>query len=171
MLADALDDSDTDFASFRFSNVYGPRQDAQGEGGVVAIFCDVLRQGAQPVIDGSGDQSRDFIYVGDIVGAIAAALGTPVRLSDGMGAGPAYNISTGSEMTVNDLARHLAAAAAYEGEFEHGPPREGDIVRSVLDPSKARRVFGWEAGVAAARGLELTWRWFATRGEAHPTGV
>lgn len=168
-LAESLEGSGVDFASLRFSNVYGPRQDAQGEGGVVAIFCDVLRRGAQPVIDGSGEQSRDFVYVGDIVGAIARALETPVRLSEGKGKGPAYNISTGTEMTVNDLGRSLASAAGYEGKFQHGPAREGDIVRSVLDPSKARRVFGWEAGVPAQRGLELTWRWFALRGEARPT--
>lgn len=169
-LAAELGGSNVDFASFRFSNVYGPRQDAQGEGGVVAVFCDVLRRGAEPVVDGSGEQTRDFIFVGDIIAAIIGALEKPVALAEGRGAGPAYNISTGGETSINELGRHLAACAGYEADFGHGPARDGDIVRSVLDPSKAERVFDWTAGVVLARGLELTWRWFAAQAFAGPEG-
>ena len=163
-LAAELSGSSVDFASFRFANVYGPRQDAEGEGGVVAIFCDALARGVAPAIHGSGQQTRDFVYVGDVVGAIVAALEASARLADGKGRGPAYNISTGRETSVAELARKLADASGYAGEFEHAPAREGDIERSVLDPSKAEDVFGWNAGVPVARGLALTWRWFAAGG-------
>ena len=74
LLAQELEGSDVDYASFRFSNVYGPRQDGAGEGGVVAIFCTRMREGAAPVVYGTGAQTRDFIYVGDVVGAIISAL-------------------------------------------------------------------------------------------------
>jgi len=162
-LIDELSSSSIDYASFRFSNVYGPRQDAQGEGGVVAIFSVLLWRGVRPTIDGSGEQTRDFIYVGDVVGAIVAALATPVTLSVGGGTGPAYNISTGEESSINELAGQLASLAGFGDEFARGPSRASDIERSVLDPTKADRVFGWSWGVPLSRGLVHTWRWFSSR--------
>lgn len=160
MLAEALVESATDFASFRFSNVYGPRQDALGEGGVVAVFCSELAAGRAPLIHGDGRQSRDFIYVADVVSALIAALGFEGRLSAGEPGGSAYNISTGSEVTVAGLADTLRPIAGFFGEFGSAPAREGDIVRSALDPAKALAFFGWQARVRLETGLEATYRWF-----------
>lgn len=164
LIAEELRGSGTDFASFRFSNVYGPRQDAQGEGGVVAIFCDRVAAGAVPTVYGDGSQTRDFIYVGDIVAAIIAALGAEGPLAGDGPDGPAYNISTGDETSVNELLMSIRQAAKYFGPAENLPAREGDVARSALDPSKARSGFGFSAGVELDSGIALTWRWFsATR--------
>jgi UDP-glucose 4-epimerase len=163
VLIEELAASDVDFASFRFSNVYGPRQDSRGEGGVVAIFAGRMTASEVPTIYGTGDQTRDFIFVGDVVSAIIDALRTPDRLAvEGLD-GPAYDISTGEEISVNDLAGRMRAAARYTGEVAHEPARTGDVGRSALDPAKARRVFGWRAAVPLDTGLETTIRWFASR--------
>jgi UDP-glucose 4-epimerase len=153
--------TDVDFASFRFSNVYGPRQDAAGEGGVVAVFCAAMSSGRAPAIHGDGNQTRDFIYVGDTVQALIDAVTTPDRLAVEDVDGPAYNISTGEEVSVRDLAGRVASACRYEGEVGHEAPREGDVARSALDPAKAFEVFGWRAHTPLDRGLELTAAWFA----------
>ena len=160
LLASELAGSDVDFASLRFSNVFGPRQDWRGEGGVVAIFCATLVSGTVPTIFGPGTQTRDFIFVGDVVGAILAALATEERLRDAPEGGPAYNISTGEQTSVDALAAMLRPLAGYTGPFEYGPVRTGDIEHSALDPHKARGVFGWNARVPLATGLQQTYRWF-----------
>lgn len=161
VIAEVLSGTRTDFASLRFANVYGPRQDAQGEGGVVAVFCASLAAGIAPVIHGTGEQTRDFIFVGDVVGAILAALSHEgARLCEGDGSGPAYNISTGTRTSINDLARLVAGKAGFTGTIEHAPPREGDIEHSALNPRKARDQFAWDARADLARGLDLTYKWF-----------
>ena len=162
-LAETLDGSGVDYASFRFSNVYGPRQDAQGEGGVVAIFCDRLATSGTPLIYGSGAQTRDFIYVGDVVGAIISALHAENALAQGAGDGAAYNISTGLETSVTDLLVALRTASGWLGEAEHATMREGDVMRSTLSPHKAARAFGWSAHQTLQLGAEMTWRWFAPK--------
>jgi UDP-glucose 4-epimerase len=163
VLIEELAGADTDFASVRFSNVYGPRQDALGEGGVVAIFAGSMTGGDGPVIDGDGRQTRDFVYVGDVVKALMDTLTTRERLAvEGLD-GPAYNISTGEEVSVVDLAGRLASLARFPGGLQHGPSRPGDVARSALDPEKAHRVFGWRSGVPLDTGLELTLAWFAER--------
>ena len=163
VLIEELGTSETDFASFRFANVYGPRQDARGEGGVVSVFSDRMTAGERVVVDGDGRQTRDFIFVGDIVAAISEALVSGERLAVEGIDGPAYNLSTGTEVSVLDLAGRLRDATGYEGEVAHGPAREGDVARSALDPAKAREVFGWRAHTPLDAGLELTVRWFATQ--------
>lgn len=163
LLRDTLEGSGTDHASFRFSNVYGPRQDAEGEGGVVAIFCARMRDGLAPVVYGDGSQTRDFIYVGDIVSAIIAALDSEAALAPGGDSRGAYNISTGERTSVEALIGALRQAANYLGPVERAEPREGDIVHSVLDPSKAERAFGWRSGVDLPTGIASTWRWFAAQ--------
>jgi UDP-glucose 4-epimerase len=165
VLADELEGSGTDYASFRFSNVYGPRQDALGEGGVVAVFCSKMAEGEAPVIHGTGAQTRDFIYVGDVVAAIIAALESPVALSEGAGAGagPAYNISTGMRTSVDSLVTMLRGVSGYLGPVVSEPSRAGDISDSALDPAKAASVFGWGARVPLETGLAMTYRWFARR--------
>lgn len=181
LLACALEGAETDFASFRFANVYGPRQDAAGEGGVVALFLDAIARGREPVIFGDGEQTRDFIYVADVASAITRAVETRRQLRYAGGAEAvddadardapqpvesselaAYNISTGTETSVRQLADYVRGATRYTGSFAHGPAREGEIPRSALDPGRACRVLDWRAGVPLERGLAATWRWFAS---------
>ena len=163
MLAEALAGSGIDHASFRFSNVYGPRQDAAGEGGVVALFCARIHAQESPVVFGTGSQTRDFIYVGDVVAAILAALIAegPLALSDTDGA--AYNVSTGSEVSVTELLMTLRQTSGYLGATEQLPARDGDVERSSLSPAKAEQVFGWRARQTLDVGLAFAWQWFASR--------
>jgi UDP-glucose 4-epimerase len=159
----ALGSTGVDFASMRFANVYGPRQDWRGEGGVVAIFAAKLAAGERPVIFGDGTATRDFIFVGDVVNAIMLALETTGPLSGAMPDGPAYNISTGQRTSVEQVAAYLGAASRVMKEAEHLPARAGDIEHSALDPAKARKVFGFEARMGIEAGLAMTWRWFASQ--------
>lgn len=161
MLAAELAGTDVDFASLRFSNVYGPRQDWQGEGGVVAIFCAALSAGRAPTIYGAGQQTRDFIYVGDVVEAIRCALTADAELRSGQPGGPAYNISTGHRCSIEQLAAILRGHSGFEGAFQYAAEREGDILHSALDATKARDVFAWDARVPLEQGLERTYSWFA----------
>ena len=163
ILAEELSGTGVDFASFRFSNVYGPRQDGAGEGGVVAIFCTRIHAGEPPVVFGTGAQTRDFIYVGDVVGAIVSALTSGSPLAGEGPDGAAYNISTGTEVSVDALLLALRQASGYLGAVEHEPAREGDVDRSSLDPRKAERAFGWAACQSLDNGAAMTWRWFAGR--------
>jgi UDP-glucose 4-epimerase len=135
--------------SLRYANIYGPRQDPHGEGGVVAIFCGRLLEGGVPTVFGDGLQTRDYTYVGDVVAANLAAASADVT--------GAYNVGTGVETTVLDLI----AALREQGdgrpfEAEHLPERTGEVHRSCVDPSLARDVLGWKAEVALAEGLERT---------------
>lgn len=163
LLAAELRGTGVDFAALRFSNVYGPRQDAGGEGGVVALFCDRIRRGEAPMIFGDGRQTRDFIYVGDVVAAILTALESDGALAGEGEDGPAYNISTGSRVSVEELLMALRVAAAFFGPATYEAAREGDIVDSSLDPAKALSVFGWSSRVELESGIAMTWRWFSAR--------
>jgi UDP-glucose 4-epimerase len=163
LLARELAGSGVDYASFRFSNVYGPRQDGAGEGGVVAIFCTRMREDVPPVVYGTGSQTRDFIYVGDVVAAIISALISEAPLAGEGPDGAAYNISTGHESSVDELLMALRQAAGYLGGVDFEPPRPGDIDRSSLDPAKAARVLDWSANQPLDNGAAVTWRWFASR--------
>ncbi|HWI07758.1 MAG TPA: NAD-dependent epimerase/dehydratase family protein [Solirubrobacteraceae bacterium] len=136
--------------ALRFGNVYGPRQDPHGEAGVIAIFCGKLRSGARPRIFGDGTQTRDYIYVGDLVGALLRAGDTR--------AGGAVNIGTEEETTVLEIVHvlsELRGAGAPEPEF--APARLGELQRSCLDANRAREVLGWRATTPMREGLRLTW--------------
>ena len=161
-LVEELADTRTDFASLRFSNIYGPRQDSAGEGGVVAIFFGRMSAGLAPVIHGSGRQTRDFIYVGDVVAAVLDAIEATARLSGESLEDGAYNISTGTEVSVNELFASMRACAGYFGPAESAPAPEGDVARSALDPAKAERAFGWKSAVSLEQGLASTWRWYSS---------
>ena len=163
LLAQALTGTGVDHASFRFSNVYGPRQDAAGEGGVVALFCARMHQAVAPIVYGTGAQTRDFIYVGDVVGAIVAALGADAPLAQPGTDGAAYNVSTGSEVSVQDLLRSLRHTSGYLGGVDAQPSRTGDVDRSSLSPAKAAEAFGWSAHQTLDVGLTFTWQWFTSR--------
>lgn len=135
--------------SLRLGNVYGPRQDPLGEAGVIAIFCGRLRAGERPTVFGDGTQTRDYIYVGDVVAAALAAAGSSFS-------GP-VNIGSGIETDVLELARVLAEIEGSE-DFtpELAPARAGEVQRISLDASKAERELGWRASTSVADGLRLT---------------
>ena len=132
----------------RFANVYGPRQSAALEGGVVAIFMERLAGGEETLVFGDGEQSRDFVYVGDVVDAV---------LSGAEADGGTFNVGTGIETTVNDLHRLCAQTVGAEAEPRHVGARAGDARRSVLDVTRAERELGWRAQTPLAEGLRLTW--------------
>lgn len=135
--------------TLRLANIYGPRQSPHGEAGVVAIFCDRLLRGEPCVINGDGEQTRDFVYVGDVADAVARAVARP----DVAGA---LNVSTGVETTVNEIYTRLARAAGTDRPARHGPPRPGEQRRSVLDPRRAADVLGWAPGTPLDEGLRRT---------------
>jgi UDP-glucose 4-epimerase len=136
--------------ALRFGNVYGPRQDSGLEGGVVAIFLERMARGQETVIYGDGGQSRDFVYVGDVVAALLAAAGS---------SGGPYNVGTGADTTVAELHAACAAVAGSSAAARLEPARLGDVIRSVLDVSLAERELGWRAQVSLDEGLRRTWAW------------
>jgi UDP-glucose 4-epimerase len=134
--------------ALRFANVYGPRQLSKLEGGVVAIFVDRLRAGEGVTIFGDGEQTRDYVYVGDVVEAVLAAVGHD---------GGVFNVGTGTETSVNELFEACRQVAGVEAGAEHAPARPGDVLRSVLDVSRTERALGWRSRTPLAEGLRLTW--------------
>jgi UDP-glucose 4-epimerase len=135
--------------SLRYGNVFGPRQDPMGEAGEIAIFCGKLLEGGTPTIFGDGRQTRDYVYVGDVVAANLAA-----AASDASGS---YNIGTGVETSVIDLVdalRELGDGRAFEPE--HAPERTGEVQRNYLDIARARETLGWEPRTDLATGLRQT---------------
>jgi UDP-glucose 4-epimerase len=133
----------------RYGNVYGPRQDPHGEAGVVAIFFGRLTEGGTPLIFGDGSQTRDYVYVGDVVAANLAAL-------EYAGSQPAFNIGTQTETNVVDLLAACQEAAGTAVTPEHGPTRLGELDRSCLDCSLAAAELGWRPSVSMAEGLSAT---------------
>jgi len=140
----------TSHVALRFANVYGPRQAASLEGGVVAIFLERLAAGDGGTIFGDGGQTRDFVYVGDVVAALLAAEGHD---------GGVYNVGTGLETSVSDLHAACRRAAGVEVEPAYAPARPGDVLRSVIDPARAGRELGWRAETSLDDGLARTWAW------------
>ena len=138
----------TSHVALRFANVYGPRQLAQLEGGVVAIFTDRLRAGEDVTIYGDGEQRRDFVYVGDVVAAVLEAIGRD---------GGVFNVGTGTETSVNELFEAARQVAGAEAKASYAPARAGDILRSVLDVSRTERELGWRPQTSLAEGLARTW--------------
>lgn len=163
VLAEVLRPAGVDFACLRLANVYGPRQRADGEGGVVAEFASRMARGEAPSVYGSGRQTRDFVYVADVVEAFVEAARFEGELALPGSNGPAYNVSTGVETAVLSLAEGLRFPLRYSGEVSFAEARPGDVEASVLDPSKACRVFGWKAAVGLEAGLQATASWFAQR--------
>jgi UDP-glucose 4-epimerase len=143
--------------ALRFGNVYGPRQDVHGEAGVIAIFCGRLRRGEDLRVFGDGEQTRDYIYVGDLVDAIAVA-----GDSDATGA---INLGTEEETSVLRVAELLQKHAGSDAAIDFQPARLGEIQRSVLDAGRAREVLGWTAATRIDEGLRLTWEASANQPE------
>jgi UDP-glucose 4-epimerase len=135
--------------SLRLGNVYGPRQDPLGEAGVIAIFCGLLRSGARPTVYGDGTQTRDYIYVGDVVAAALAAAESEVT-------GP-LNIGTGRETSVLELAEALGRLGEAENfEPELAPARPGEVQRIALDAARAESELSWRPATDLEEGLRLT---------------
>jgi UDP-glucose 4-epimerase len=132
----------------RLANVYGPRQLASLEGGVVAIFLDRLGAAQETVIFGDGEQTRDFVFVGDVVAGLLAAAGAS--------RGGVYNIGSGVGTSIRDVHRLCVAAVGVEQEPRFDPPRPGDLRNSVIDPGRAARELGWRAEKTLAAGLAET---------------
>ena len=162
VLAETLRPAGIDFACLRLANVYGPRQRAAGEGGVVAEFASRMVGGTErPVIFGTGRQTRDFIFVADVVNAYYEAADCDGVLAGPGDNGPAYNVSTGQATSVSMLAEGLRVALRYTADFVHADARPGDVEASLLDPTKARDTFGWMAAVELRNGLAGTAAWFS----------
>jgi UDP-glucose 4-epimerase len=140
---------DLSSVALRFGNVYGPRQDPHGDAGVIAIFCGRLKTGRPLTIFGDGTQTRDYIYVGDLVEALVVA-------GDGDAREP-INIGTEEETSVLRLAEVLREVSGSESEIEFQPARLGELQRSVLAVGRARDVLGWSAATDVVEGLRRTW--------------
>ncbi len=139
--------------TLRLANIYGPRQNPQGEAGVIAIFAHRLLYGEPCIVNGDGEQTRDYLYVEDVADAVARAVGRPHTTG-------VANLGTGIETTVNELYRRLARAAGVEAPAVHAPPRPGEQRRSVLDATRAKTLLEWAASTPLAEGLNKTLAYF-----------
>ncbi len=140
------------YVALRYANVYGPRQDPFGEAGVVAIFTQKILLNEQPIINGNGKQTRDYVFVEDVIEAHMAALEEGVR--------GIFNVGTGMETTVNQLFRHLVDITGSKAREVYGPEKRGEQLRSSLDHSKLKKVSDWEAKVPITEGLSKTVEYF-----------
>ena len=146
-----------DYVVLRFANVYGERQGDGGEGGVISIFTKNIAAGNEITIFGDGEQTRDFVYAGDIAAGIWAALHTATPNA-------AYNLSTQTETSLRELVNILSNIAGRRIEPKYGPERAGDIYKSMLSNARARRGLGWKPAVSLEDGLRRTYEYFVNKG-------
>ena len=145
-----------EYVALRYANIYGPRQDPLGEAGVVAIFSKRVLEGENPVINGDGKQTRDYVFVGDAVEANIKAIDSSFT--------GCINIGTSTETSVNDLFYMLRDISGKKDIMEtHGPAKQGEQYRSVLDCTLAKKALGWEPEVRIKEGLKITYGWFEKR--------
>lgn len=153
------------WVALRYANIYGPRQSPRGEAGVVAIFINKMLSGGQPIINGDGKQTRDYVYVSDVVEANRLALSftpsPPVGEGRGEGGG-AYNIGTGIETDVNAIFGALREITGSTCKEVHGPAKPGEQQRSSVSSAKIERELGWHPRVTLPDGMRRTVEWFAT---------
>jgi UDP-glucose 4-epimerase len=145
--------------ALRYSNVYGPRQDPNGEAGVVAVFSSRLLSGQALTIYGDGSQTRDYVYVGDVARANLVLATTPLPEPSSVD-DVAFNVATGKETSVVELARTLLTAAGADAEIEHAPARKGEVLRSCLSTEKLRAL-GWTPNTSLVQGLKVTYEHIA----------
>jgi UDP-glucose 4-epimerase len=149
-----------DTVALRYGNVYGPRQDSHGEAGVVAIFCERVLAGRKLTVFGDGEQTRDYVYVADVANANVLAATKPLPA-----AGPldsrSFNVGTGVETSVAELADLIRGVSGTTPVVEHAPDRAGEVRRSVLLAAKAKDVLGWAPRMSIADGIAETYKWFA----------
>ena len=147
------------FFALRYFNVFGPRQDpASHYAAVIPLFMRAYAAGRQPTIYGDGGQTRDFTFVEDVVSANLCCLSAPASAAGGI-----YNVAYGGRVSVNDLARQIAALAGQPFAPAYAPPRPGDVRESQADSSLARRILGWQPRHDFAAGLRATYDWFKDR--------
>jgi UDP-glucose 4-epimerase len=145
-----------DYTVLRYANVYGPRQDTDAEEGrVIAIFTQLMLAGRTPRINGTGQQQRDFVYVGDCVDANVRALTG--------GSGQVFNIGTGKPTSILQLADTLRELTGYSGQLDFGPERAGEVQNIFLDWSRAKEQLGWQPRMALEQGLRETVEYFRDR--------
>jgi len=145
-----------DYSILRYPNVYGPRQDPLGEAGVIAIFTGRMLKGQACTINGTGEQQRDFLYVGDVARANLLALEK--------GSGGIYNLGWEKGVDINSLFHMLAEAVGYDKPPVYGPPKLGEVFRIYLDATRARTELGWEPTVSLQEGLARTVAYFREHG-------
>ncbi|MEU8798647.1 NAD-dependent epimerase/dehydratase family protein [Spirillospora sp. NPDC048819] len=145
-----------DFTTLTLANVYGPRQTPEGEAGVISIFADALLAGRPTRVYGDGAQTRDYVYVADVVDAFARAAGE-------RGGGGRFNVGTGVQTTDRDLHTLVAEAAGAPDDPEFAPPRLGDLPAMSVDPKATQEALGWEPKVGLAEGLAETVAWARER--------
>ncbi len=143
------------YSILRYANIYGPRQNPFGEAGVIAIFTTRLLKGEQPVINGTGKQTRDYVFVGDVVKANLLALNDE--------ASDVYNVGTGKETDVNELFNKLNEIIGKGQEEKHGPAAPGEQMRSVITSDKLFNKFNWRPSTTLTEGLQKTVEFFKTR--------
>ena len=141
------------YSILNLSNVYGPRQDPHGEAGVMSIFTGKLMNNETPTIYGDGKQTRDYVYVLDVVDALIKSAETDDNLF--------LNIGTGVETSVNELVSILSQKISWDGEPEYAPKREGELLRSVLNNERAKSQIGWEPKYTLDTGLDELISWFS----------
>ena len=144
--------------SLRYANVYGPRQNPHGEAGVVAIFGSRVRAGKALTVFGDGEQTRDYVFVEDVARANLAATRAPVSAPESIDSA-AFNVGTGVETSVNQLARLMLEVAARTVPITREPARAGELLRSALDCAKAARAWDWRPAVSLTEGLKRTYDW------------
>lgn len=144
-----------DYVALRYSNVYGPRQDPHGEAGVVAIFTEKMLAGQTPTINGDGEQTRDYVYVADVVNANISAIDH--------GYSGSFNVGTGVETSVNELFGMIKEETGFSGERVHGPAKAGEQKRSVIDNCLIRAELGWRPNVPLKEGIGRTVEFFKGR--------
>lgn len=144
---------DVDCSHIAPANVYGPRQDPHGEAGVVAIFAQALLEGKPTKVFGDGSNTRDYVFVDDVVDAF-------VKASGGAGGGLRFNVGTGVETSDRQLHTAVAAAVGAPDDPEFAPPRLGDLTRSCLDIARAEKVLGWRPRVGLDEGVRRTVEYF-----------
>ena len=151
-----------DCVALRYANVYGPRQDPHGEAGVVAIFCDRLIDGTPLTVFGDGEQTRDYVHVGDVARANFAAASATLAPATGVDS-RAFNIGTGVETDVVTLARVLKDVSGGSSNVVHAPARAGEQRRSSVRNDKAARLLSWRPRMTLQDGLRDTYQWFNAR--------
>ena len=144
------------FTVLRYANVYGPRQDPYGEAGVVAIFTVKMLHEEQAIINGSGEQERDFAYVGDVARANLLALDR--------GDGGFFNIGTGAGTSINDIFSRLRSSTGYQKQDVHGPAKAGEVFKIYLQADRARSELGWQPTTSLEDGLHRTVEYFRAQG-------
>ena len=144
--------------SLRYANVYGPRQNPHGEAGVVAIFGSRVRAGKALTVFGDGQQTRDYVFVEDVARANLAATRAPVSAPESIDSA-AFNVGTGVETSVNQLARLMLEVAVRTVPITREPARAGELLRSALDCAKAARAWDWRPAVSLTQGLKRTYDW------------